>query len=77
MRSQAVVSLEKGFRRRWVPCKGGRKLGRQKCYVSSYYWSATTNPNNTSNALNVNFNNGNVNNNNKTNSYYVRAVRGG
>ena len=25
----------------------------------------------------MNFNNGNVNNNNKTNSYYVRAVRGG
>jgi len=31
---------------------------------------------NTSNAWNVNFNNGNVNNNNKTNNNYVRPVRG-
>ena len=39
------------------------------------YWSATTYANNTDNAWNVNFNNGNDNNNNKTNSYYVRCVR--
>ena len=45
--------------------------------VSNNYWSSTSNPNNTTNALNVNFNNGNVNNNNKTNNNYVRAVRGG
>ena len=32
---------------------------------------------NTTNAMIVNFNNGNVNNNNKTNNYYVRPVRGG
>jgi hypothetical protein len=45
--------------------------------MSSYYWSSTTNANNTNNAWCVNFNNGNVNNINKSNSYYVRAVRGG
>ncbi len=45
--------------------------------MSSYYWSATTNANNTDNAWNINFNNGNDNNNNKSNSYYVRAVRSG
>jgi hypothetical protein len=32
---------------------------------------------NTDNAWNVNFNNGNVNNDDKTNTYYVRPVRGG
>ena len=45
--------------------------------MSSNYWSSTTNANNTNNAWNVNFNNGNDNWNNKNNSYYVRAVRGG
>jgi retron-type reverse transcriptase len=45
--------------------------------MSSAYWSSTAYANNTDNAWNVIFNNGNVNNNNKTNSYYVRAVRGG
>ena len=45
--------------------------------MSSYYWSSTTNANNTNNAWNVNFNNGNDNNNNKNNNNYVRAVRGG
>lgn len=44
---------------------------------SNNYWSATTNAGNPNNAWNANFNNGNVNNNNKTNSNYVRAVRGG
>ncbi|MCP4270225.1 MAG: DUF1566 domain-containing protein [Candidatus Brocadiaceae bacterium] len=44
---------------------------------SSWYWSATTNANNTTNAWNVNFNNGNVNNNNKSNNKYVWCVRGG
>ena len=44
---------------------------------SSNYWSSTTYQNNPSNAWNVNFNDGNVNANNKTNSNYVRAVRGG
>jgi len=45
--------------------------------LSSNYWSSTTNANNTNNAWHVNFNNGNVNNNNKSNNYYVRAVRSG
>ncbi len=44
---------------------------------SSNYWSSTTNANNTTNAWNVNFNNGNVNNNNKTNNKHVWCVRGG
>jgi hypothetical protein len=44
---------------------------------SVYYWLATTNANNTTNAWNVNFNNGNVNNNNKTNNNYAWCVRGG
>ncbi|MCL6584578.1 MAG: DUF1566 domain-containing protein [bacterium] len=45
--------------------------------MSSEYWSSTTNASNTDNAWCVNFSNGSVNNNNKSNSYYVRAVRGG
>jgi RNA-directed DNA polymerase len=44
---------------------------------SNNYWSSTTNANNTSNAWNANFNNGNVNNNDKTNTNYIRPVRGG
>lgn len=40
------------------------------------YWSASAYANNSSNAWNVNFNNGNENNNNKNNSRYVRLVRG-
>lgn len=46
---------------------------------SSNYWSATTYPNGTTYALNVNFNNGNLSNVDgiKTGSRYVRAVRGG
>ncbi len=44
---------------------------------SNNYWSSTTNANNSDNAWIVNFNNGNSNNNNKTNSNYVRCVRGG
>ena len=42
---------------------------------SNFYWSSTTYPANYSNAMNVNFNNGNANNNGKTNSNYVRCVR--
>ncbi len=45
--------------------------------TSNNYWSSTTYANNTSNAWNVNFNNGNTNNNNKNNSKYVRCVRAG
>lgn len=42
---------------------------------SSFYWSATTNANLTSNAWRLNFNNGNVSVYNKSNSYYARCVR--
>lgn len=42
--------------------------------VSNNYWSSTEYS--ASNAYNLNFNNGSVNNNNKTNSNYVRCVRG-
>jgi RNA-directed DNA polymerase len=50
---------------------------------SNNYWtrpersSGTTNANNTSNAWNVNLNDGNVNNDDKTNTNYVWPVRGG
>ena len=43
--------------------------------VSSNYWSSTTYAGDTTNAWNVNFNNGNDNINNKTNTNYVRCVR--
>ena len=49
---------------RWFSAEGGGKVWG--LYVP-----------NTTNAMIVNFNNGNVNNNNKTNNYYVRPVRGG
>ncbi|TSA44056.1 DUF1566 domain-containing protein, partial [bacterium] len=42
---------------------------------SNNYWSSTTYPANYTNAMNVNFNNGNANNNGKANSNYVRCVR--
>jgi retron-type reverse transcriptase len=41
------------------------------------YWSSSTYANNTTNAWNVNMNDGNVNGNNKTNSNYVWPVRAG
>ena len=44
---------------------------------SNNYWSSTSNANDTSNAWNVNLNDGNVNNDNKTNTNYVWPVRGG
>ena len=45
--------------------------------VSDWFWTSTTNASDTSNAWNVNFNNGNDNWNDKTNSNYVRCVRAG
>ncbi len=45
-------------------------------FQSANYWSATTNADNSTNAWNVNFNNGNVNTNNKTNTNDVWYVRG-
>jgi hypothetical protein len=60
-------------------CRSRTKKGRsgQINVQSNNYWSATTNANNTTNAWNVNFNNGNVNNNNKTNNNYAWCVQGG
>lgn len=54
--------------------KAGGESGRTK-FQSDNYWSSTENS--ATNAWNVNFSNCNVNNNNKTNTNYVRAVRGG
>jgi len=45
--------------------------------VSDDYWSSTSRPSNTDSALCANFSNGLLDNYNKTNSTYVRAVRGG
>ena len=45
--------------------------------ASNNYWSSTTLASDTSDAWNVNFNNGNDNANDKTNSNYVRCVRDG
>lgn len=57
------------------------RSGRTCCQgfgvVSSNYWSSTTNADNTTNAWNVNLNDGNVNNDNKGNTNYVWPVRGG
>jgi len=44
---------------------------------SNNYRTSTTNADNTSNAWNVNLNDGNVNNDDKTNTNYVWPVRGG
>ena len=43
---------------------------------SSYYWSSTTYPANYTNAMGVYFDCGGAGNGGKTNSYYVRCVRG-
>lgn len=45
--------------------------------IPYYYWSSRSYENNTSNAWNVNFNYGTVFIFNKSNNFYVRAVRGG
>ncbi len=61
--------------RRTVPPRESRS--GQINVQSSNYWSATTNATNTSNAWDVNFNNGNVDNDDKTNTNFVWCVRGG
>lgn len=43
---------------------------------NSHYWSSTSCPNGSCLALYVSFNYGNVDDRNKTNTYYVRALRG-
>jgi len=56
-------------------CHGSGALRvRENCARASNYWTATEN--NTTNAWNVNMSSGSTNNNNKTNSNYVRCVRG-
>jgi uncharacterized membrane protein len=45
--------------------------------VSDPYWSSSSYANNTDNAWNVNFNDGNANNDDVDNDNYVRAVRSG
>ena len=58
--------------------KSGRILGASAgAQLSSFLWSSTTYAPNTTNAWNVNLDNGNVNNNDKTNTNYVWPVRGG
>jgi len=47
---------------------------RRRKIVSNNYWSSTENS--STNAWNMNFNNDNANNNAKSNSRYVRCVRG-
>ena len=55
----------------------GERQSGQTIVQSSDYWSATTNASNTTNAWDVNFNNGNVDNDNKSNTNFVWCVRGG
>jgi len=57
--------------------RSGRTCCQGLGVVSSNYWSSTTNADNTTNAWNVNLNDGNVNNDNKGNTNYVWPVRGG
>jgi hypothetical protein len=62
------------------PCAGhsaGPREQAERATSASFYWSSTTNANNSNNAWNVNFNDGNVNNDNKNNNNFARAVRGG
>ncbi len=71
------IFLRRGGARCPGPARAGNKA--EGARVSSNYWSSTTYQNNSNNAWNVNFNDGNVNpdNKNKNNNNYVRAVRGG
>ena len=45
--------------------------------ITSNFWSASPNANNSNNAWQLNFNNGNDNNNNRNNANRVRLVRSG
>jgi hypothetical protein len=45
--------------------------------IATNFWSSSPNANNSSNAWQLNFNNGNDNNNNRNNSNRVRLVRFG
>lgn len=79
MTSQAAVPRQ-GIDRRWSRLRAGKVDGLRSVFVgvqSNNYWSSTTYAPNTSNAWNVNLNDGNVNANDKTNNNYVWPVRGG
>ena len=70
------VALASGMH--WQASRGsGRTYASFAGVQSSNYWSSSTNADNSDNAWNVNFNNGNVNNDDKTNDNYVWPVRGG
>ena len=79
------MTMPQGIFYRDAYVKGDSPLAMADRWFSAYTLTGTgggekvreLNVPNTTNALNVNFNNGNVNNNNKTNAYYVRPVRGG
>ena len=53
-----------------------RQVNGQNVQANNY-WSSSTYAGNTTNAWNVNMNDGNMNANNKTNNNYVWPVRGG
>jgi hypothetical protein len=55
----------------------GPREQAERATAASNYWSSTENAGNSTNAWNVNFDNGNVNNDDKNNPLRVRAVRGG
>ena len=57
-------------------CVGNNIQTSAGVIVANNYWSASTYVPNTTNAWNVNFNNGNDNATNKTNNNYVRCVAG-
>ena len=61
----------------WDGYRAGPQEQAERATAADNYWSSTTNAGNSSNAWNVNFNDGNVNNDDKNNSLRVRAVRGG
>ncbi len=65
------------LRRVWAAGKEDGLCAAFSGVQSSNYWSSTSNADNTSNAWNLNLNDGNVNNTDKTNSNYVWPVRGG
>ena len=56
---------------------GGARKWADGRAVSDPYWSSSSYANNTDNAWNVNFNDGNANNDDVNNDNYVRAVRTG
>jgi Protein of unknown function (DUF1566) len=79
LRHKGVFPRSGGARRPglWVGQRTGPQAQAERATAADNYWSSTTNAGNSSNAWNVNFNDGNVNNDDKNNALRVRAVRGG